>query len=356
MQVPQNRTSGSSVHSLERAFELLELLSDSGGSQGLSQLSSSSGLPLATIHRLMGTLVRTGYVRRGGSRQYVLGPRLIRLGEMASQMLGSWAKPHLAELVELTGETANLAVLEGDTVVYLAQVPGRHSMRMFTEPGRRFDPHCTAVGKAMLAQLPEAQVRDILSRTGLTARTANTITDPDLLLAHLGVIKPPGARPRRERAGSRRALRSGGHPRLADHGGDLGVRPAGQDDRGCPEGHCPGPAARGSRAVQGLQRRGERRLAAAPQPAGRATGSSADWRPPVCRTAPLAPCPGPRRLPVLVSHLAKPVPDRSVSDGRARRTRNRGSRADGIAVLTARPDHAKIPLIRSFYPLYGNFA
>ena len=190
--MPQNRTSGSSVQSLERAFELLELLADSGGSQGLSQLSSSSGLPLATIHRLMGTLVRTGYVRRGGSRQYVLGPRLIRLGETASQMLGSWAKPHLTELVELTGETANLAVLEGDTVVYLAQVPGRHSMRMFTEPGRRLDPHSTAVGKAMLAQLPEAQVRDILSRTGMTARTATTITDPDLLLAHLGVIRRQG--------------------------------------------------------------------------------------------------------------------------------------------------------------------
>lgn len=190
--MPQRATSGDSVQSLERAFELLELLTDSGGALGLSQLSSSSGLPLTTIHRLMGTLVRMGYVRRGGSRRYVLGPRLIRLGETASQMLGSWAKPHLAELVELTGETANLAMLEGGNVVYLAQAPGRHSMRMFTEPGRRLDPHCTAVGKAMLAQLPEAQVRDILRRNGMAARTANTITDPDLLIAHLGVIRHQG--------------------------------------------------------------------------------------------------------------------------------------------------------------------
>jgi IclR family acetate operon transcriptional repressor len=190
--VPQNGTSASSVQSLERAFELLELLADAGGAQGLSQLSSSSGLPLTTIHRLMGTLVRLGYVRRGGSRRYVLGPRLIRLGETASQLLGSWAKPHLAELVDLTGETANLAMLDGGTVVYLAQVPGRHSMRMFTEPGRRVDPHCTAVGKAMLAQLPEGQVRDILHHNGMTARTASTITDPDLLVAHLGVIRRQG--------------------------------------------------------------------------------------------------------------------------------------------------------------------
>jgi IclR family transcriptional regulator, acetate operon repressor len=190
--VPQKDTSRGSVHSLERAFKLLELLAASGGALSLSQLSSSSGLPLATIHRLMGTLVRIGYVRRGGSRQYVLGPRLINLGETASQMLGSWAKPHLAELVELTGETANLATLEGDTVVYLAQVPGRHSMRMFTEPGRRLEPHCTAAGKAMLAQLPEAQARDILRRTGMTAWTASTITDPDLLIAQLGLIRRQG--------------------------------------------------------------------------------------------------------------------------------------------------------------------
>jgi len=181
-----------SVQSLARAFELLELLADAGGSQGLSQLSASSGLPLTTIHRLMSTLVQQGYARHETSRRYALGPRLIRLGAAASHMLGSWAKPHLAELVEITGETANLAVLEGDRVVYLAQAPGKHSMRMFTEPGRQVDPHCTAVGKAMLAWLPERQVRDLLTRTGMAARTPNTITNPDLLVAHLGVIRQQG--------------------------------------------------------------------------------------------------------------------------------------------------------------------
>jgi IclR family acetate operon transcriptional repressor len=139
--VPQKGTSGDSVQSLERAFELLELLTDSGGALGLSQLSSSSGLPLTTIHRLMGTLVRMGYVRRGGSRRYVLGPRLIRLGERASQMLGSWAKPHLAELVELTGETANLAMLEGDNVV-CSPSPAGDWTRTARPWARRCSPNC----------------------------------------------------------------------------------------------------------------------------------------------------------------------------------------------------------------------
>jgi IclR family acetate operon transcriptional repressor len=65
-------------------------------------------------------------------------------------------------------------------------------MRMFTEPGRQVDPHCTAVGKAMLARLPERQVRDLLTRTGMAAKTPNTITNPDLLVAHLGVIRQQG--------------------------------------------------------------------------------------------------------------------------------------------------------------------
>src|SRR5260221_10800774 len=129
--VPSNRASGSSVQSLERAFELLDLLADSGGALGLSQLSGSSGLPLTTIHRLMGTLLRMGYVRRGGSRRYMLGPKLIRLGEMANQKLRSWANPHLHELLQLTRQNAHLGVLEGDNVDYLAQVTGPPPMAMF---------------------------------------------------------------------------------------------------------------------------------------------------------------------------------------------------------------------------------
>lgn len=191
-QRPNDAGSARSVQSLERAFELLERLAEAGGSASLSELAGSSGLPLATIHRLMGTLVGRGYVRRVSARRYALGPRLVRLGEQATRMLGAWAERYLRELVELTGETANLAVLEGDRVIYLAQAPGRHSMRMFTEPGRRVDPHCTAVGKAMLAKLPWPQVQELLSRTGMTRYTPATITDPNEFAAHLETVRQQG--------------------------------------------------------------------------------------------------------------------------------------------------------------------
>jgi IclR family acetate operon transcriptional repressor len=180
------------VQSLERAFDLLERMADAGGEVGLSELSSSSGLPLPTIHRLMRTLVACGYVRQQPNRRYALGPRLIRLGESSARLLGTWARPYLARLVEETGETANMALLDGDEVVYVAQVPSRHSMRMFTEVGRRVLPHSTGVGKALLATTPPDEVRALLARTGMPAATAKTITSPDAFLDALRLVRETG--------------------------------------------------------------------------------------------------------------------------------------------------------------------
>lgn len=182
----------SGVQSLDRAFALLEALADAGGSARLSELAAVTGLPLPTIHRLVRALVGNGYLRQEPSRRYALGPRLIPLGDRAARMLGSWAVPHLAELVAQIGETANMAMLEGDLAVYVAQVPSAHSMRMFTEVGRRVSAHSTGVGKALLSQLPDDEVRELLRRTGMPARTARTITSPDALLADLAQVRVRG--------------------------------------------------------------------------------------------------------------------------------------------------------------------
>lgn len=180
------------VRSLERAFELLEHLADAGGEMALSELTEASGLPMPTIYRLMRTLVNRGYARQAPSKRYALGPRLIRLGEASSRLLGGWARPALARLVDDVGETANMAMLEGDAVVYVAQVPSKHSMRMFTEVGRRVQAHCTGVGKALLAQLPAEAARALVCRTGLDPHTPHTITDTDALMRELELIRGRG--------------------------------------------------------------------------------------------------------------------------------------------------------------------
>ena len=86
---PKARTG--SVQSIERAFSLLELMADAGGTLALSQPANKSGLPLPTIHRLLRTLVDLGYIRQESSRQYVLGPRLIRLGDARSGWDAGWS-------------------------------------------------------------------------------------------------------------------------------------------------------------------------------------------------------------------------------------------------------------------------
>jgi len=98
-------------------------------------------------------------------------PKLIRLGESAAQLIGAWSRPHLTELVQRTGESANMAVLDNDRAVYVAQVPSPYAMRMFTEVGRRVQLHCTGVGKALLMQLPNDNVHALLKRAGMRPPT-----------------------------------------------------------------------------------------------------------------------------------------------------------------------------------------
>jgi IclR family acetate operon transcriptional repressor len=181
------------VQSLDRAFAILEAMADAGGVIGLSQLASDAGLPLATIHRLVRTLVDLGYVRQEPSRQYSLGPRLMRLADSSTKRLGTLAHPYMSNVVDALGESVNLAVLDGEEIVYVAQVqPSQNFMRMFTEVGRRAKPHTTAVGKAMLAAQSDQDVLDLLKRTGMPRRTEHTITDPDDFLADLRRVRERG--------------------------------------------------------------------------------------------------------------------------------------------------------------------
>lgn len=180
------------VQSVERVFELLELITSAREEVSLSELAEAASLPLPTIHRLLRTLVSLGYVRQLPNRRYGLGPRLIRMGEVASGQLGAWARPHLASVVEQLGETANMAILDGDMATYVAQVPSAHSMRMFTEVGRRVHTHASGVGKAMLAQLDDTQVRGIVTRAGMPTPTEYSIADVDSLLEDLSRIRDRG--------------------------------------------------------------------------------------------------------------------------------------------------------------------
>ena len=181
------------VQSLGRAFDVLELMAAADGEIALSRLAEESGLPGPTIHRIVRTLVARGYVLQMPSRRYTLGPRLIGLGSGARASVEAWASPPLHALAEETGETANLAMLDLDRVVYVAQVPStRHTMRMFTEVGRRVARplHRGRQGAARAAA--RRRRRGCWPPPGMPATTPHTITDVDRMLEELAVVRAQG--------------------------------------------------------------------------------------------------------------------------------------------------------------------
>ena len=181
-----------SVQSVDRAFAVLEALAADERPVGIAELVDLTGLPQGTVHRLLQSLHQRGYVRRDAARKYSLGTSAVRLADAAQRAMVRSARPHLAELVAISGETANLAVLEGDDVVYVAQVPSPHTLRMFAEVGRHVPPHSTAVGKVLLAGMPRERALAVLRRTGLAARTPETITDLDAFVTELDLVTAQG--------------------------------------------------------------------------------------------------------------------------------------------------------------------
>ena len=113
------------VQSVDRALRLVELLCERSGDTGLSELAVAANLPQGTTHRILRTLNNRGWVRRSGERRYAPGTTLIRFSTVAQRALAMAAEPYLAELVAVSGKSPNLAVLEGNHAVYLAQVPSR---------------------------------------------------------------------------------------------------------------------------------------------------------------------------------------------------------------------------------------
>ena len=188
--VPASARGG--VQSVDRALDLLEALGSSLQPLGVSELAGLTALPEGTAHRLLRALLQRGYVRQTVDRKYALGSSVLRLRDAGHRTLAAAAGPALSRLVEISGETANLAVLEGDLAVYVAQVPSARTLRMFAEVGRQVYVHCTAVGKVLVADMPAPHVLALLARVGMPARTPATITEPSALLAELERVRRQG--------------------------------------------------------------------------------------------------------------------------------------------------------------------
>ncbi|MDH5545094.1 MAG: IclR family transcriptional regulator [Gammaproteobacteria bacterium] len=173
----------SSIQVIDRAVSLLDALSNYDQPVSLKFLAADTGLHSSTAFRILGSLIVHGLVERTEGGDYHLGNRLLRWGDQVRSRIDirSEARPVMAWLRDQVGETVNLTVREGDEVVYVERVTGRHAIRVEQVIGSRAPLHVTAVGKLMLGELGEQSIREFAQRTGLPGFTKNTLSNETAL-------------------------------------------------------------------------------------------------------------------------------------------------------------------------------
>jgi IclR family KDG regulon transcriptional repressor len=182
------------LSSVANAMRLLKVFSDDDFEIGVSDLAKRLGLAKSTVHRLASTLVRERILERGPrDGKYRLGLVLFELGALVRRKMdvSAEARPQLKALMERTGETVHLAVLDDYSVLYVNRIESRRAIRMGFGLGVRAPLHCTALGKALLAFQPEAVIEEVIAN-GLSPRTTNTITGAQAFRQELAGVRARG--------------------------------------------------------------------------------------------------------------------------------------------------------------------
>lgn len=191
--------SAASSQSLERGLAILGAFTPQRTALGISDLALELGLTRSTTHRYVATLARLGYLAQDDStRKYRLGPRVLDLGfsVLGSLELREIAAPHLRRLTEITGHTANLAILDDTDVILIDRVRGRagryHHMEFILHVGSRLPAYCSATGKALLAFVPQPDLDQLVDRIDLIQCGPRTLTTKPALLAELAQVRRTG--------------------------------------------------------------------------------------------------------------------------------------------------------------------
>lgn len=184
-----------SAPALERALSILELLARSRNGLTLAELTHHLALPKSSTHCLLVTLERCGYLQRNQkTSRYMFGLKLLTLASLAVTRieLREQARPFLEALVDGTQLTAHLAVLDRNEAVLIEKVAPLGLLRVATWIGRRMDAHCTGVGKALIAHLPEEELDRLLRENGLPRHNNKTIASFKRLKEELAQVRRLG--------------------------------------------------------------------------------------------------------------------------------------------------------------------
>ncbi|MQY10307.1 Transcriptional regulator KdgR [Streptomyces sp. RB5] len=188
---------GRLVPAVTRAMDILELFLGTDDSLSAPEITRRLGLPRTTVHELVTTLTARNYLGSvpGQPGRYRLGVRTYQLGSAFGERLDLAAEGREVArgVAETCDETVHVAILEDTDVIYIAKVDSTHAVRMVSAAGRRLPAHCTAVGKMLLACLPDAVLEARLGGDRpLAAMTDRSITSPPALRRHLAGIRERG--------------------------------------------------------------------------------------------------------------------------------------------------------------------
>jgi IclR family pca regulon transcriptional regulator len=181
--------------SLERGLAILGCFTPERPVLGIAEIASELGVSRSTTHRYVITLFALGYLEQDSSRRYRLGLGVTDLGMSVLNATGlrEHAHPFMQELRRDTSYTVSLAVLDGAEIVYVERAPSfRNDVALGLDTGSRLPANATAMGKVLLASLPEREQSELLASIKLTQRGPNTITSKNALRVELEQIREEG--------------------------------------------------------------------------------------------------------------------------------------------------------------------
>lgn len=168
------------VQSAERIFQVMEMLADNG-EMGLMEISAALELHKSTVHRLLMSLIYMGYAKQDEvTQKYMLSYKVVN---MAGKILGRMdilqvAKPYMERLSDLSGEAVHLVQREGNNILYIYKIEANvGTIRMVSHVGMVHPMYCSGVGKAIMATLPEKEVKQIWNESIIEKKTDKTVTD-----------------------------------------------------------------------------------------------------------------------------------------------------------------------------------
>jgi DNA-binding IclR family transcriptional regulator len=174
-----------------KALDILECIALADRPLSAAEAAKMCDLSRPTAYRLISTLASRGYATQEDATHYRLGTQVLSLSRnvLDSLDLPELAQPYLRQLSDITNETAYLSMLDGREILYIGKAESSQSVRTHTKIGSRNMVHCTAMGKAMLAFLPEGEQTSLIDGLDLPANTPTTITDRDALAKELAAIR-----------------------------------------------------------------------------------------------------------------------------------------------------------------------